>query len=58
MIFLQHDTITDPKRVIKSQIQTENDPIRIDVPTKLSIANKSDLRLKRGKPLGSKDKKT
>ena len=53
------DTFTDLKRIAKSHIPTENVPIRIDVPKGPStsvIANESKAHLKRGRPLGSKDR--
>ena len=63
MIHLQNitnqllDAFTDLKRITKSQIPTENAPIRIDVLIRQpSIANETKPRLKRGRPIGSKDK--
>ncbi|XP_031276981.1 uncharacterized protein LOC116135414 [Pistacia vera] len=51
------DAFTDLKRVTKSDIPTANAPIRIDVPEgQLPVANESKARLKRGRPIGSKDK--
>ena len=53
------DAFTDSKRIIKSHIPAVNVPIRIDVPKGPStsvIASESQIRLKRGRPLGSKDK--
>ena len=53
------DAFTDLKRITKSHIPAENVPIRIDVPKGKStsvIASESHARLKRGRPLGSKDK--
>ena len=52
------DAFTDSKRIIKSHIPAVNVPIRIDVPKGPSIsviASESQIRLKRGMPLGSKD---
>ncbi|WCJ38519.1 hypothetical protein M5689_019577 [Euphorbia peplus] len=51
------DAFTDLGKVTKSHMPTENAPIRIDVPIEQSnIANNSNPRLKRGRPVGSKDK--
>ena len=53
------DTFTDSKRITKSHIPAVNVPIRMDVPKgpfTSVIASKSQIRLKRGRPLGSKDK--
>ena len=53
------DAFTDSKRITKSHIPAVNVPIRIDVPKEPStsvIASESQIRLKRGRPLGSKDK--
>ena len=45
------------KMVTKSHIPAANAPIRIDIPIGQSnIANESQTRLKRGRPVGSKDK--
>ena len=52
------DAFTDLKRSTKSHIPAKNVPIRIDVPKWLStcvIANEYKARLKRDRPLGSKD---
>ncbi|KAH0748329.1 hypothetical protein KY290_027561 [Solanum tuberosum] len=52
------DAFTDLKRITKSHIRAENVPILIDVPIgpcTSVIANESKARLKRGRPLGSKD---
>jgi len=47
----------DTKRVTKSHIPIVDAPIRIDIPIGQSnIANESQTRLKRGRPVGSKDK--
>ncbi|KAK2375011.1 hypothetical protein QL285_075932 [Trifolium repens] len=47
----------DPKGVTKSYIPAANAPIKIDIPVgKSIIANESQPRLKRGRPVGSKDK--
>ncbi|KAJ9551943.1 hypothetical protein OSB04_015988 [Centaurea solstitialis] len=51
------DTFTDPKRVTKSHVPAANAPIKIDVPEGQNYtSNESRARLKRGRPLGSKDK--
>ena len=51
------NVFTDPKRVTKSYVSTANAPIRINVSVGQSnIANESQVRLKRGRPIGSKDK--
>ena len=53
------DAFTDSKRITKSHIPAVNVSIRIDVPKGPStsvVASESQIRLKRGRPLGSKDK--
>ncbi|KAJ9542696.1 hypothetical protein OSB04_029202 [Centaurea solstitialis] len=51
------DTFTDPKRVTKSHVPAANAPIEIDVPEgQNNMSNESRAGLKRGRPLGSKDK--
>ncbi|KAJ9568304.1 hypothetical protein OSB04_004270 [Centaurea solstitialis] len=51
------DAFTDPKRVTKSYIPAVNAPIRIEVPKEHISANDSSKpQLKRGRPIGSKDK--
>ena len=53
------DAFTDSKRITKSHIPAVNVPIRIDVPKGPStsvIASESQIRLKRDRPLSSKDK--
>ena len=53
------DAFTDTKRVIKSYIQAVNVHARIDVPAGLTIseiANKSNARQKRGRPISARDK--
>ena len=51
------DAFTDPKRVTKSNVPAVNAHIRIDVPEGIhTTANESKARLKRGRPVGSKDK--
>ncbi|KAK2436707.1 putative mitochondrial protein [Trifolium repens] len=51
------NAFTDPKGVTKSYIPAANAPIKIDIPVgKSIIANESQPRLKRGRPVGSKDK--
>ncbi|KAL1219805.1 Retrovirus-related Pol polyprotein from transposon TNT 1-94 [Cardamine amara subsp. amara] len=53
------DSFADPKRVTKSYIPAVNAPIRIDVQEGHNqVATESKARLKRGRPLGSKDKNT
>ena len=44
----------DTKKVTKSHISAANTPTQIDVP-KGQLANESKIRLKRGRPIGSKD---
>ena len=48
------DAFIDTKKVTKSHIPTTNAPARIDVP-KGQLANESQIRLKRERPIGSKD---
>ncbi|GJZ07345.1 disease resistance CC-NBS-LRR class family protein [Tanacetum coccineum] len=53
------DAFTDTKRVTKSHIPAANAPTRIEIPNKQAgdnITHESQKRLKRGKPIGSKDK--
>ena len=53
------DAYTDSRRVTKSHIPAENAPIKLDVPVgqyTSAITNELKARLKRGRPLGSKDK--
>ncbi|KAJ9539329.1 hypothetical protein OSB04_032062 [Centaurea solstitialis] len=51
------DIFTDTKRVTKSHVPAANAPIKIDVPEgQNDMSNESRARLKRGRPLGSKDK--
>ena len=51
------DAFTDPKKVTKSHIPAENAPIRIDVQAEKFVkASDTEPRLKRGRPVGSKDK--
>jgi hypothetical protein len=53
------DAFTDTKRVTKSYIPAVNAPARIEVPvgqTNDKVTEESNARLKRGRPLGSKDK--
>ena len=49
------DALADPKRVTKSHIPVVNVPIHVDVPEGQDN-NKSQARMKRKRPLGSKDK--
>ena len=51
------DAFSDPKGVTKSHIPAANAPIKFDVPEGPNkIANESRARMKRGRPIGSKDK--
>ena len=50
------DAFTNPKRVTTSYILAANAPVRIDVPLGLSVANEPKASVKRGQPVGSKDK--
>ena len=53
------DAFTDLKRITKSHIPVVNAPIRIEVPAGQAInatVDESKTHLKRGRPLGSKDK--
>ncbi|KAJ9544551.1 LOW QUALITY PROTEIN: hypothetical protein OSB04_024258 [Centaurea solstitialis] len=53
------DAFTDTKRVTKSYIPVVNAPARVDVPvgqTNDKVTEESKTRLKRGRPLGSKNK--
>ncbi|GJZ72565.1 hypothetical protein Tco_0636711 [Tanacetum coccineum] len=51
------DAFTDLKRATKSHIPAANAHVKVDVPKEHSeIANESKARLKRGRPIGSKDK--
>ncbi|GJY38765.1 retrovirus-related pol polyprotein from transposon TNT 1-94 [Tanacetum coccineum] len=53
------DAFTDTKRVTKSHIPAANAPARVEIPNKQvgdNIAQESQKRLKRGRPIGSKDK--
>ena len=51
------DAFTNIQRVTKSHIPAVNAPVRIDVPKgQTSIANESTTQMKRGRPVGSKDK--
>ncbi|XP_019240264.1 PREDICTED: uncharacterized protein LOC109220263 [Nicotiana attenuata] len=51
------DALTDLPRVTKSHIPVVNAPIRVDIPVGQSTkANESKPRLKRGRPISSKDK--
>jgi len=53
------NAFTDTKRVTMSHILVANAPIIIDIPIGQSnIANESQTRLKRGRPVNSKDKKS
>ncbi|WJZ80818.1 hypothetical protein VitviT2T_000703 [Vitis vinifera] len=48
------DAFIDTKKVTKLYIPTANTPARIDVPVR-QLTNESKIRLKRGRPVGSKD---
>ena len=50
------DAFTNPKRVTTSYIPAANAPVRIDVPVGQSVANEPKASVKRGRPVGSKDK--
>ncbi|GKB03583.1 hypothetical protein Tco_0831726 [Tanacetum coccineum] len=53
------EAFTDTKRVTKSHIPAANAPARVEIPNKQAgdnIAQESQKRLKRGRPIGSKDK--
>lgn len=50
------DAFTDIKRVTKSHIPAVNAPIRIEIPEGQKVTNESAIRLKRGRPIDSKDK--
>ena len=50
------NAFSNPKRITKSYIPVENTPIRINVPEGPSITNESKVRMKHGRPVGSKDK--
>jgi hypothetical protein len=53
------DAFTDNKKIIKSHIPAANTPTKIEVPVGQSIniaANEPKARLKRGRPIGAKDK--
>ena len=48
------DAFTDSKKVTKSHVPTANAPIKVDVP--VGQTNEIMARMKRGRPIGSKDK--
>ena len=53
------DAFTDTKRVTKSYIPAVNAPARIEIPKGQSeneVTNEFKTRLKRGRPISSKDK--
>ncbi|GKF36139.1 hypothetical protein Tco_0112897, partial [Tanacetum coccineum] len=53
------DAFIDTKRVTISHIPAANAPTRVEIPNKQvgdNIAQESQKRLKRGRPIGSKDK--
>ena len=52
------EAFTDIKKIIKSHVPVVNAPTHIDVPEgqmENAIANESKTRLKRGRPISSKD---
>ncbi|GJR80356.1 hypothetical protein Tco_0151141 [Tanacetum coccineum] len=54
-----HDAFIDTKRVTKSHKPAANAPARVEIPSKKAgdnVAQESQKRLKRGRPIGSKDK--
>ena len=53
------DVFTDSKKIVKSHIPAANNPAQIEVPEGQLIniaANESKIHLKRGRPVGAKDK--
>jgi hypothetical protein len=53
------DAFTDNKKIVNSHIPTANNPAKIEVNVGQSIntaTNESKARLKRGRPIGAKDK--
>ena len=63
IIYLQNianqlpDAFTNLPRITKSHIPAVNAPVRVDIPTgQIVKANESRPHLKRGRPIGSKDK--
>ena len=48
------DAFTDSKKVTKSHVPADNAPIKVDVP--VGQTNEIMARMKRGRPIGSKDK--
>jgi hypothetical protein len=53
------DIFTTNKKMVKSHILTANAPSRIEIPKRKKdniVANESISRLKRGRPVGAKDK--
>ena len=50
------DAFTNPKRVTTSYVPAANAPVRIDVPVGQYVANEPKALMKRGRPVGSKDK--
>jgi hypothetical protein len=50
------NVFSDPKGVTKSYVRAANTPIKIDVPIGQSkVANESEPKMKRGRPIGSKN---
>ncbi|GJR03487.1 hypothetical protein Tco_0526471 [Tanacetum coccineum] len=59
LLYLDPRTKQNTKRVTKSHISAANAPSRVEIPNKQAgenVAQKSQERLKRGRPIGSKDK--
>ncbi|GKA97132.1 hypothetical protein Tco_0825026 [Tanacetum coccineum] len=59
LLYLDPRTKQYTKRVTKSHISAANAPSRVEIPNKQAgdnVAQKSQERLKRGRPIGSKDK--
>lgn len=50
------DASTDPNRVTKSHVPAVNAPVEMDVLEGQQTASESKDRLKRDRPIGSKDK--
>jgi len=50
------DSFTDLKKVTKSHVPAVNVPTRIEISKLNDVASTSKARLKRGRPMGSKDK--
>ena len=50
------DAFTDSKKVTKTNVSAANAPIKVDVP--VGQTNEIIARMKRGRPVGSKEKKS